>query len=439
MTRKKQARKHPRSKQSSNKSVNPVLEEGCPHFCAACPYVNYSYSRQLHLKKENIERAFLEKNFTISFLEKIMKDVRPSPVKVGYRNKAKWRIAKKNRGELVLGVYKPGTHDVVDITECKAHAKEINSISLAIKKLLEKHKVPCDFPDLNKASLRYLIVRYSFLQKKFLVVFVTSKAKIYGLSEVVFSLKRKYGTKLTSIVQNINDSESDVLLGGANRFLMKKEELVEKLGSYKVPVGPLSFVQVNTSQASYLYKRVKQILGTEANRLGVDLYSGVGLFAMHLHKNTDSIVAVEENGSSVLEAASALRQNKIHNVLPMCSDAVEGLEKIYDEFGSADWVVLNPPRRGCSKSVLQQLANDAPGKIVYVSCNPKSLARDIRFLLDNNASFQLKLIEPVDMFPLTEHVECIALLVNKTYSKDSKQTLPTIVSSPMPKKSRILH
>jgi 23S rRNA (uracil1939-C5)-methyltransferase len=159
------------------------------------------------------------------------------------------------------------------------------------------------------------------------------------------------------------------------------------------------------------------------------LYSGVGLIAMHLATSTKKILAVEEVGPAALEAITAARRNRLHNILNLCSDALEGISTFGSEWGAPDWVVLNPPRKGCDEAVLQALSLKAPKRLVYVSCNPATLARDLQLLLKAVPGFQLKTIEPVDMFPQTEHVECIALLENVSSSR------PTVEGNPSRKKN----
>ncbi len=376
--------------------------------------MEHPYKEQLEIKRSMIAAAYAEEGFDGTMVTRVLKAVRPSPKTLAYRNKAKWILQRSADGTLKMGIYRAGTHEVVDIPTCSVHAPEINEISAYIKQLVQKHEVPVlKFGQVfeGQAVLRYVIVRYSFREKKLLCVFVSGTQNVSGLQELVTDLLQKFQSRLSTVVQNINDGEGNVLLGEANRYHFKKSELTESLGSFRVPVGPLSFIQVNSSQASYLYKRVSQLLKGH-HRQGLDLYSGVGLMAFHMASNTDQILAVEEVGSAALEAITAARRGKLNNVLQLCSDAVDGIKTFHEEFGVPDWVILNPPRKGCDPDVLRLLSEKVPEKLVYVSCNPRTQARDLALLMRWQPSLRLKSLEPVDMFPQTLHVESIAYLEN---------------------------
>lgn len=408
--------------------------------CCGHPMVRLSYRDQLRKKQKKVIEAFEREGFSPQ-QTRLIQETRASPLTLGYRNKAKWILKADSKVGLKMGMYRRGTHDVVDISECMIHAPAINEISKFIKKELIRNKVPCGSEDLTTPTLRYLIVRYSFREKKLLTVFITTVSRVPGLEAVFKSLAVAYGDKVTAIVQNTNDDPGDVLLGEANRFFKKDKELSESLGTVRVPVGPLSFLQVNSSQASYLYQRVKKLLGPGPYATGLDLYSGVGLMAMHMSPTTKKILAVEEMGSAALEGITAVRQNKIHNILQLCADSLEGLSTFFNEWGNPDWIILNPPRKGCDERVLTTLLTRPPGKIAYVSCNPQTLARDLKILMEACPDLVLKTIEPVDMFPQTEHVECIALLENKSYSTSTAKasgSSPAKTSSRAPR-TKSLH
>lgn len=397
----------------------PFKKVPCGHYheCSGCPAMELSYGDQLRKKRGDLLHAFEGVGFAGPTINKILKEARPSPKTLGYRNKAKWILQEdKKTGALKMGIYRQGSHDVVDIPNCAVHAPLINEISLHIKQQLIKEKVPISGEDLQKPSVRYLIVRYSFRDKKTICVFITTKKTVAGLDKVMASLQTKYGDQIVALVQNINDDPGNVLLGEANRFIKKSGELTEQMGALRVSVGPLSFLQVNSAQAAYLYQRVKELLGKGPYKQGLDLYSGVGLMAMHLAASTEKILSVEEVGPAALEGVTAARRNKIHNVLQLCADAHDGVLTFHKEWGRPDWVVLNPPRKGCEPQVLEALLQRPPKKIVYVSCGPKSLARDLKFLTEKG-DYKIVTLEPVDMFPQTAHIECIALLEERKLPK----------------------
>ena len=411
-----------------------------PSCKAACPLVRLSYKEQLAHKFKKVRDAFIKEGFSAASLASFLKPTRSAPKTLGYRNKAKW-ILDTVDGKIRMGIYRAGTHEILDISHCLVHAPAINGISNFIRDQFELHNVPCGPLDPKNPTVRYMIVRYSFREQKLLVVFVTSGPKIPGLDAVVQAVEanEEWSKRVVAFVQNINADAGNVLLGEANRFMKKKAELTETLGLYRVPVGPLSFLQVNSVQASHLYQRVKELIGRGPFEAGLDLYSGVGLIAMHLAPVTKRILAVEEVGPAALEAITAARRNKINNILELCADSLEGIHTFVNEWGAPDWIVLNPPRKGCDEKVLATIIQKPPRKLVYVSCNPSTLARDLLLLLNGCPDLSIKTIEPVDMFPQTEHVECLALLENRNFKKSTKKVSegnPRKSSSKTPSRSR---
>lgn len=403
----------------------PKIKAPCAHWpaCEGCPLIGKAYPEQLEIKRARVFEAFVNQGFPKADVSRLLKATRSSPKTLGYRNKAKWILERDDSGHLKMGMYRPGTHEVLDMPQCAVHAPEINDLSQFIKERLQAYEVPCGPPDGDQPTVRYLIVRYSFREKRLLVVFVTNKHQVPGLDRVVQDVAAHaiWKTKVVSFVQNINSDSGNVLLGEANRYLKRQGELTESLGPFRVPVGPLSFLQVNSVQASYLYKRVKQLLGPGPFEGGLDLYSGVGLIAMHMADVTKRILAVEEVGPAALEAMTATRRNRINNVLQVCADALEGIHTYNSEWGAPEWVVVNPPRKGCEEAVLSALLQKFPKRFVYVSCSPTTLARDLYLLLSANPDLELKTLEPVDMFPQTEHTECLALIVNNGYKREASR------------------
>lgn len=408
----------------TKKTQNPP----CPHVneCSGCPLMFFDYQTQLEKKREKVAKAFSNEGLSVSQLKTLIKAPRSSPTTLGYRNKAKLILETINdKGEIKMGIYKRGTHEVVDIPHCMVHAPMINEVANFARQQIEKNKVLCKPHGTEGSFLRYLIIRYSFRDKKVIMVFVTNVKEVPGLNSVFQAIEAQFGENVVSTVQNINPTEGDVLLGENNRYIRKVGELTETMGKMRVPVGPLSFLQVNSKQAAYLYSRVVELMGEKPfEGGGLDLYSGVGLHAMHMAKKSSHVLAVEEVGPAALEGVIAVRRNKISNVFQICADAMEGINIFRQEWGTPEWVVLNPPRKGVEKKVLEEIAKNPPRKLVYVSCSPQTLARDIRILKEAYEHFQIKTIEPVDMFPQTDHVECIVLLENPKYQPSVKAVEP---------------
>jgi 23S rRNA (uracil1939-C5)-methyltransferase len=228
----------------------------CEHWpnCQGCPLVNRPYPEQLKIKFEKVLSAFVDAGFSEKQVSHLMRPTRSSPLTLGYRNKAKWILEPDSEVGVRMGMYKPGTHDVMHMPNCAVHAPEINRVSEFIRNHLIEFQVPVGAHEGNEPRVRYLIVRYSFREKKLITVFVTSTEKVPGLEKVFAKLGAdpEWSKKCVAIVQNINADAGNVLLGEANRYYKKSGELTETMGPFRVPVGPLSFLQVNSLQASYL-------------------------------------------------------------------------------------------------------------------------------------------------------------------------------------------
>lgn len=384
-------------------------KELCPHLtvCGACPQMHKPYLEQLGYKKSLVNDAFLASGFTKSDLATVLKDCVSSPKTFAYRNKAKWVLSSQN-GSLAAGIYAQGSHDVVPIPNCVVHGPRINELTEFLRRKIVELNIPVYSAESPMPGIRYAIVRYSFFQKKSMLVLVTSQQKIPGLSELVSEFVEKFQSELVSVVQNINKSSGNAVLGSKNKYLFNQGELLEKFGPYSVLVGPLSFLQVNTSMAEVIYKKVKSLIGKGPHKIGIDLYSGMGLMGMYLAKQTERVIAIEELRAASEAGLVSARRNGITNIHALCGDVMELLDPSQFPSGAVDWLVLNPPRKGCEKGVLKKVSQLAPRRLVYVSCNPKTLARDCQVLLKEG--FQLKTVEPYDMFPQTEHVETVVLL-----------------------------
>lgn len=384
----------------------------CPHLsvCSGCPEMHRNYADQLVHKQSLVRDAFLGEGFDEGNLAKVLKSCVSSPKTLRYRNKAKWVVSSSvsDEQEIIAGIYAQGTHDVVPIPNCVVHGPRINEMTEFLRVEMIKRKIPVFCSRRGVEGVRHIIVRYSFHQKKSLVVIVTSQKNVADLGEWVQGFVEQFRSELVGVVQNINSSAGNAVLGAKNKYLYHKGELVEKFGPFSVVVGPLSFLQVNSFTAELIYKKVKKLIGKGPHRFGIDLYSGIGLMGMHLAAQTERILAIEELQAASEAGAVSARRNGIQNIETQCGDVAKILNPKQLSSRNVDWLILNPPRKGCDKIVLKKVAELGPKKIVYVSCNPATLARDCELLSQNG--FTLKVVEPHDMFPQTAHVETVVLL-----------------------------
>ena len=325
---------------------------------------------------------------------------------IHYRNSAKLVVAGKH-SEPVLGIYRRASHDVFDLEACPIHHPLINRVMEVVRRGITKLKVPIFNPRSKMGLLRYLVVRVSESEQKAMVVLITadkSYNEIHHLSKFV----REALPEVEVIASNVNSSDGNVIFGQKDTFLTPKHYLTERLGDMYVQISPRSFFQVNTAGARLIYEKVREWAALDKNSTVLDLYCGIGGIGLFLADQAKKVIGIEVVEEAVADARKNARLNGFKNCRFEAGDAADLLEELADDGEQVDVVVLNPPRKGCDEAVLQRVAGLSPLKILYVSCSPESLMRDLDILL--KLGYACQEIQPVDMFPQTVHVENVARL-----------------------------
>jgi 23S rRNA (uracil1939-C5)-methyltransferase len=325
---------------------------------------------------------------------------------IHYRNSAKLIVAGKH-SEPFLGIYRRASHDVFDLEECPIHHPLINRVMEVVRRGITKLKVPIYNPRSKMGLLRYLVVRVSEAEQKAMVVLITadkSYNEIHHLSRFI----REALPEVEVIASNVNSSEGNVIFGQKDTFLTAKRYLTERIGDVTVQISPRSFFQVNSSAAHLLYAKVREWAAPDRNSTVLDLYCGIGGIGLFLAGQAGKIIGIEVVEEAVADARKNARLNSFTNCRFEAGDAAELLEELADDGVKVDVVVLNPPRKGCDEQVLRRVADLSPSRIVYVSCSPQTLMRDLDIL--KKLGYACREIQPVDMFPQTVHVENVARL-----------------------------
>jgi 23S rRNA (uracil1939-C5)-methyltransferase len=325
---------------------------------------------------------------------------------IHYRNSAKLVVAGKH-SEPFLGIYRRSSHDVYDLEECPVHHPLINRVMAVVRRGITKLKVPIYNPRSKMGLLRYLVVRVSESEQKAMVVLITAEKsynEIHHLSKFI----RDALPEIEVIASNVNSSDGNVIFGQKDTFLTPQHYLTEKVGDVYVQISPRSFFQVNTAGAVLIYEKVKEWAALDKQSTILDLYCGIGGIGLFLAEQAKKVIGIEVVEEAVADARKNARLNGFRNCRFEAGDAAELLEEIAEEGEKVDVVVLNPPRKGCDESVLQRVAGLSPRKVIYVSCSPESLMRDLDIM--KKLGYVCREIQPVDMFPQTVHVENVALL-----------------------------
>lgn len=390
-------------KSSADRNPNPACSLG--KACDGCPLIRMRYPAQLAWKKKLVAGEF---RAYPSLFETVIHDTLASPKELQYRNSGKLVVSGKH-SDPKIGIYRRNSHEVMEITECPLHHPLINKVVQAVKAGIKKGKVPVYNPKSEMGLLRYLVVRVAEPAERAMVVFVTSEEgynEIHHLAKAV----QKAVPEVVVMAQNINGSSGNVIFGQKERFITKAHTLRATIGDKVFSLSPRSFFQVNGGAAGIIYEKVREFAQLKGTERVIDLYCGIGGIALYLAETAREVVGIEVVEAAVADATQNAALNGARNVTFEAGDAVALLDEIGAQ-GGAQLIVLNPPRKGCEEKVLQRAAALRPEKMIYVSCSPETLARDLDIL--SRLGYRTREVQPVDMFPQTVHVENVALLVRE--------------------------
>jgi len=386
---------------SACRSKKPLCRES--FVCLGCPLVSMKYSEQAAWKKAFIQKSLSQYR---ELAEVPVNDVL-SPLRLThYRTTARLAIAGKH-SDPYLGIYRRATHDVFDLQECPIHHTLVNRVVEVVRSGIKKLRVPIYNPRSKMGLLRYLVVRVSEDEQKVMVVLVTAQRsynEIHHLAKFI----RQQMPEIEVVAQNVNNSEGNVIMGATDHFLTPKQHLTEKIGDVSLMLSPRSFFQVNRDGAKLIYGKVLEWVALSGRETVLDLYCGIGGISLTLAPHAARVIGVEYVEAAVADARKNARLNGMNNCRFEAGDAAELLEEIAEEGERIDVVVLNPPRKGCDEQVLKRVTALSPQRLIYVSCSPQSLARDLNIL--KTLGYSCREIQPVDMFPQTMHVENVVRL-----------------------------
>lgn len=381
------------------------LEPICPIYqkCGGCNLQHVNYVRTIEFKK-NIVIDSLKR---IGKLEDVnVKDVIGMTEPYLYRNKTQYPVG-GNKKDVSVGFYEKGTHNIVDCDTCKIQFEISDKVKSIVKTFLNISKIKAYDEKTNSGLIRHIIVRVGYVTKEVMVVLVVTKDKVPNLKFLIEELKNNI-YELKSIVLNINNSKTNKILGEKNVVVYGEETITDYIGKYKFKISPKSFYQVNPVQTQILYDTAKKYANLNGTQTVFDLYCGIGTIGIYVSDKSKKVYGVEVVKDAVEDAKANSKLNNIENIEFLLGKAEEIIPKMYQDGIKADVVIVDPPRKGCEEKLLDTIVKMSPKRIVYVSCNPATLARDLLYL--NNNGFKVQEVQPVDMFPWTHHVETVVLL-----------------------------
>lgn len=374
--------------------------------CGGCQLQHISYEGQLKAKEKQV-RDVLER---IGKLENVpVHPVLGMEEPWHYRNKAQVPIGEMEGG-LVGGFYKQRSHEIIDMEACLIQQEENDAVLQQVKTICNQFGVRAYNEKTHKGTLRHVMIRTGKRTGEIMVVLITRTPDIPGRRALVETIVDKV-PGIKSIVQNINTKRTNVIFGNETNVLWGEEYIHDFIGDVKFAISARSFYQVNPDQTKVLYDKALEYAGLNGEETVIDAYCGIGTISLFLAKRAKKVYGVEIVPEAIEDAKRNAALNEIDNVEFAVGEAETVIPNWYKEGIRADVLVVDPPRKGCDETLLHTITEMKPKKVVYVSCNPATLARDLRILEDGG--YQTVQVQPVDMFPQTTHVECVAELVLK--------------------------
>ena len=373
--------------------------------CGGCVFRHIHYNSECEMKYQRVKDAFERIGHIDIEPEEIIKSDRTTR----YRNKAQFPIRQDKNG-ISMGFFASNSHRVIDCRDCLLQPKEFEKILSVFDNWIKKYSISVYNEDTHKGLLRHIYIRKAFETDQIMVCAVINGHNLPKKDELIVSLIKKC-KNIISIVVNENTNDSNVILGKKCYTIWGEDYIEDILCGIKVRISPLSFYQVNHDQAQVLYKKAEEYARLSKDDILLDLYCGAGTIGLSMADKVKKLIGVEIVPEAIEDAKINADINHIENAEFICGDAPKAAEILKDRGIKPDVIIVDPPRKGCATELLETIVQMSPKRIVYVSCDPATLARDCAILKEKN--YEIIKVTPVDMFPRTAHVETVCLLSRK--------------------------
>lgn len=376
-------------------------EKRCPlaKKCGGCQLQNLTYEKQLQYKQVQCIRLLGQ----FCRVEEILGMEHP----YHYRNKVQAAFAEDRRGNIISGVYQAASHRVVAVEKCLTEDEKADEIIGTVRRLLKSFKLRPYNPDTGRGFLRHVLVKRGFKSGQIMVVLVTGVREFPKKRSFVNALLHTH-PEITTVLQNVNPGRTSMVLGAQEEVLFGPGKIEEQLGDCVFRISARAFYQINPAQTEVLYQKALEFAGLTGRETVIDAYCGTGTIGIFAAGHAKHVIGVELNGDAVADARENAKLNGVQNIRFFKADAGEFMTGMAKAGEKADVVLMDPPRAGSDRAFLSSLLTLSPKRVVYVSCNPETLRRDLVFLSKNG--YRVRKIQPVDMFPHTKHIECVCLL-----------------------------
>ena len=376
-------------------------EKRCPlaKKCGGCQLQNLAYEKQLQYKQVQCIRLLGQ----FCRVEEILGMEHP----YHYRNKVQAAFSEDRRGNIISGVYQAASHRVVAVETCLTEDEKADEIIGTVRRLLKSFKLKPYNPDTGRGFLRHVLVKRGFKSEQIMGVLVTGVHEFPKKRSFVNALLPAH-PEITTVLQNVNPGRTSMVWGAQEEVLFGPGKIEEQLGDCVFRISARAFYQINPAQTEVLYQKALEFAGLTGRETVIDAYCGTGTIGIFAAGCAKQVIGVELNGDAVSDARENAKLNGVQNIRFFKADAGEFMTGMAKAGEKADVVLMDPPRAGSDRAFLSSLLTLSPKRVVYVSCNPETLRRDLVFLSKNG--YRVLKIQPVDMFPHTKHIECVCLL-----------------------------
>ena len=381
------------------------ISPDCPNFskCGGCVWRHISYDEELKIKSKKVKDA-------VERIGGISTEFRPiigSDRVNRYRNKAQFPFGKDNEGGAVIGFYAFHSHRIIDCDDCALQPEIFKTVMDVTRDFIERTNTDIYDESTGKGRLRHLYIRLGEVTNELMVCYVVNGNGLKQ-EDMLVKMLRESLPNLKTVVFNSNREKTNVILGNKNRVAYGKGYITDVLCRLKFKISPFSFWQVNRAQAEKLYSKAKEYAKLSGDEVLLDLYCGTGTIGLTMAQDCKQLVGVEIVEDAVNDAKANAEANEINNARFICADAPTAAEQLRKEGTAPDVVILDPPRKGCGEELVKTIRKMNPKRVVYVSCDPATLARDLKYFSENG--YITHEVTPCDMFPRTAHCESVALL-----------------------------
>lgn len=384
-----------------NQKCKKVEQKGCPYAkkCGGCDYQGVSYEEQLS-KKQSYMRKLMEPFCKVSPIVGMEEPFH-------YRHKVHAVFDCTGQGKVVAGCYRKNSHDVVDIESCMIEDVEADAIIRDIKGLLRSFKIKTYDEDSGYGLLRHVLIRKGYHTGQIMVVLVLSSPILPSKNNFVKALRKNH-PNISTVILNVNDKKTSMVLGERNITIYGKGFIEDELCGMKFRISPSSFYQVNPKQTEVLYQKAIACAGITGKEKVIDAYCGTGTIGIIASKAAGEVIGVELNKDAIRDAVTNAKINDVHNIRFVNDDAGRFMAEMAKKKETADVVIMDPPRAGSDEAFLASVIKLSPKRVVYISCGPDTLARDLKYLTKHG--YRVKECTPFDCFPMTSHIENCVLL-----------------------------